>query len=293
MKEHIFYIVDVFAEEKYAGNQLAVVRNAADISKEILHKIAQEMNYSETTFIMSDEPKGGGFDVRIFTPDRELPCAGHPTLGTAYVIQTKLLETEQEEIRLNYKIGQIKVSYRAGEKCRWWMRQKAPTFHRLYDLEPISRILGLEVEDVDERFAVQEVSTGTPAIMAPLKTLSSIKSIKLDYELLASLPKDRDTIGILPFCPETESEENHLHVRFFTTMESVPEDPATGSANGCLAGYLVEHQYFGKDAIDVRVEQGYEMGRPSLLNLRASPGAEGIEVDVGGNVVAVADGSLR
>lgn len=293
MKGLPFSIVDVFAEEKYAGNQLAVVRNAAELTDGEMQKIAQEMNYSETTFIASDAPRDGGFDVRIFTPDRELPFAGHPTLGTAYIIQSKLLDVEQEEILLNYKIGQIKVSYQERDKCRWWMRQKAPTFHRLYEREPIARILGREVDDLDDRFPIQEVSTGTPAIMAPLKTLASIKAIKLDYELLSFLPKDPDTIGILPFCPETESEENHLHVRFFTTMESVPEDPATGSANGCLAGYLVEHQYFGKDTIDVRVEQGYEIRRPSLLNLKAAPGAEGIDIDVGGNVVLVADGFLR
>jgi trans-2,3-dihydro-3-hydroxyanthranilate isomerase len=292
MEKRRFYIVDVFAEEKYAGNQLAVVRDASGLSDVDMQRIARETNFSETTFILSEEPKQGGFDVRIFTPDTELPFAGHPTLGTAFVIRREILTGKESEVKLNYSIGQIPVTFRPGEACSTWMRQKPPVFGPEYDASSISEALGVKESDVDDRFTAQEVSTGVPAIIAPLRSLAAVKAIKMNYEKLASLPRDAGTIGILAFGPETEDEQNQLHARFFTTLPNIPEDPATGSANGCLAGYLVEHRYFGGDAIDVRVEQGYEIGRPSLLFLRAARGSEGIDVHVGGNVIMVASGYL-
>jgi len=114
-----FAIVDVFAEEKYAGNQLAVVRGAADLADETLQKITREMNYSETTFILSEEERDGGYDVRIFTPGGEVPFAGHPTLGTAYVIRNEILATPGERVVLNLEAGEIPVTF--GDVL--WMRQ--------------------------------------------------------------------------------------------------------------------------------------------------------------------------
>jgi trans-2,3-dihydro-3-hydroxyanthranilate isomerase len=292
MEKRRFYIVDVFAEEKYAGNQLAVVRDASGLSDVDMQKVARETNFSETTFILSEELKQGGFDVRIFTPDAELPFAGHPTLGTAFILRNEVLTGKENEVKLNYSIGQITVTFRPKEACSTWMKQKTPTFGPDYDAASISEVLGVKQSDVDDRFQAQEVSTGVPAIIAPLKSLAAVKAIKMNYDKLASLPSDSGTVGILAFGPETEHKENHLHARFFTTMPGIPEDPATGSANGCLAGYLVEHRYFGEDAIGVRVEQGYEIGRSSLLFLKAGRGPEGIEVNVGGNVVMVASGFL-
>lgn len=292
MKKRPFYIVDVFAEEKYAGNQLAVVRHASDLSGGEMLKIAKEMNYSETTFILSEEPKDGGFDVRIYTPDIELPFAGHPTLGTAYILRNQILQREVDEILLNYRIGQIPVRFCPGEACGLWMTQKQPTFGKTYDRAPISEILGIGEQDLDDRFPIQEVSTGAPAIIVPLKTLSAVKRLRLDYQKLFHLPKSPETIGLLTFCPEAEGAKNHLHARFFTALASIPEDPATGSANGCLAGYLVKHEVLGTESIDVRVEQGYEIGRPSQLFLKAGAAPEGIDVTVGGNVVMVAEGIL-
>ncbi len=292
MKERPFYIVDVFAEEKYAGNQLAVVRDAYELSDGEMLKIAKEMNYSETTFIMSDEPQNGGFDVRIYTPDIELPFAGHPTLGTAYILRNQILESEADEILLNYRIGQIPVRFRSGEACGLWMKQKRPTFGKIFEAGPVSQILGVSEQDIDDRFPIQEVSTGAPAIMVPLKTLSAVKSLRLDYQKLFDLKKSPETIGALTFCPEAESAENDLHARFFTALASIPEDPATGSANGCLAGYLVKHKVLGTESVDVRVEQGYEIGRPSLLFLKAEAVSDGIDVNVGGNVVMVGEGVL-
>src|SRR5215216_1897518 len=160
-----FYIVDVFAEEKYAGNQLAVVRGGAGLPDERLQKIALEMNYSETTFVLSEEESDGGYDVRIFTPGREVPFAGHPTLGTAYVIRHEILAEPADRVTLNLKAGRIPVTF--GEVL--WMRQLPPTFGSKLDRDPAARALNLEPTDLDDRFPVQEVSTGLPAIIVPLR----------------------------------------------------------------------------------------------------------------------------
>ncbi len=125
-----FYIVDVFAEEKYTGNQLAVFTNIGSLSDKGMQQIAKEMNYSETTFIVSEDIRGGGYDVRIFTPKGELPFAGHPTLGTAYVLQKEVIKQLSENITLNLKVGQIPVSLRySGQDIDLlWMQQKQPVF---------------------------------------------------------------------------------------------------------------------------------------------------------------------
>ncbi len=289
-----FYIVDVFAEEKYAGNQLAVIRGAKALSTDQMQKIAKEMNYSETTFILSDVQKGGGYDVRIFTPENELPFAGHPTLGTAYVIQQEIVKKPVKRIVLSLKVGKIPVDFNyAGEKVDiMWMKQVQPIFGQTFDPETISQILNLKTEEIDQNFPIQDVSTGVPFIIAPLKTLKALKLARVDRDKYFKLVNTSQAKSLLVFCPETYKKENDLNVRVFADYYGVTEDPATGSANGCLAGYLVKHRYFGEDKIDIRVEQGYEIGRESLLFLKAEKKEEGIDVFVGGRVVMVAKGEL-
>jgi trans-2,3-dihydro-3-hydroxyanthranilate isomerase len=294
VEKTIFYIVDVFAEEKYAGNQLAVFRGAKALSDVDMQRIAKEMNFSETTFILSDEKCEGGYDVRIFTPETELPFAGHPTLGTAYVIQHEIVKEPVDEVVLNLKVGQIPVtfSYDGKHADILWMKQLNPVFDQTLDAGLISEVLSLDLRDVDERFPVQEVSTGVPCIIVPLKTLDALKRARISRDRYFEFIKDTQAKTILIFCPETYKKENDLNVRFFADYYGVPEDPATGSGNGCLAGYLVKHRYFGKDRIDIRVEQGYEIGRPSLLLLKAEEKGEEIDVYVGGKVAMVAKGQL-
>ena len=293
-KERIFYIVDVFAEEKYAGNQLAVVRNAAGLSDDDMQNITKEMNYSETTFILSDDQRNGGYDVRIFTPAQEVPFAGHPTLGTAYIIQQEIIKEPVEKIILNLKVGQIPVTfnYSGKEKDVLKMKQIQPTFGQIIEPEQISDVLGINTSDIDERFPVQEVSTGMSFIIVPLKTLDAVKRAQIDKDKYFKLIENRQAKAILIFCPETYSPENDLNVRVFVDYYGIPEDPATGSGNGCLAGYLVKNRYFGKDQIDIRAEQGYEIARPSLLYLRAKNTEGQIDISVGGKVVMVAKGKL-
>jgi trans-2,3-dihydro-3-hydroxyanthranilate isomerase len=288
-----FYLVDVFAEEKYAGNQLAVLRNAGELPTVQMQRIANEMHFSETSFVLSDERRKGGYDVRIFTPVRELPFAGHPTLGTAHVIRQSILDETVNKVVLNLKVGQIPVTFERGREGQEtsWMKQISPTFGKRFKPTGISQMLSLNASDIDDRFPIQVVSTGVPFIIAPLKTLDAVKRARMDKEKHLELTKGTE-VEVLVFCPETYKKENNLNVRVFVDLFGIPEDPATGSANGCLAGYLSHYRYFGDEQVNVRVEQGYEIGRPSLLYLKAEKGQGKIQVYVGGNVVTVASGEL-
>jgi trans-2,3-dihydro-3-hydroxyanthranilate isomerase len=289
-----FYIVDVFAEERYAGNQLAVVRDADGLSDGQMQRIAKEMNYSETTFILSDTQRSGGYDVRIFTPECELPFAGHPTLGTGYVIQREIVSKPVETIVLNLKVGQIPVRFNYCDEhaATLWMKQIEPIFGRTIKPGPMSELLGIDKGQVDERFPVQEVSTGLFFTIVPLRTLGAVKQAKVDRNKYFELVKDTQAKAIFIFCPETYHPENNLNARMFFDCYGIREDPATGSAGGCLAAYLVKHCYFGDDHVDIRVEQGYEIGRPSLLYLKAKEKDGQINVIVGGKVFMVAKGEL-
>lgn len=289
-----FHIVDVFAEKKYCGNQLAVVLNAKSLTADQMQEIAREMNYSETTFILSPQRHKGGYDVRIFTPQEEVPFAGHPTLGTSFIIQQELLEKEVDQVILNLKVGQITVdfTYRDQQPDLLWMTQKSPVFMRKFPHDTIADILNLKSEDIDRRFPVQEVSTGLPFIIVPLKTLAAIKRSAIDKVKFFQLISNTEAKAILVFSPECYDPANQLNVRVYVDYFGIPEDPATGSGNGCLAGYLVKHRYFGEDRIDLRVEQGMEIGRPSLLYLKARETPLEIAIQVGGKAVAVARGEL-
>jgi trans-2,3-dihydro-3-hydroxyanthranilate isomerase len=281
-----FCIVDVFAEGKYAGNQLAVVRGGAGLPDETLQKIALEMNYSETTFLLSEEETGGGYDVRIFTPGDEVPFAGHPTLGTAYVIQHEILTSPVESVTLKLKAGEIPVTF--GEVL--WMRQLSPTFGAILDPALIAPTLNLEMADLDDRAPVQEVSTGLPVLIVPLRDLDALRRCKVDWERHTEVAGPGKNLYV--FCPESHDGPGDLSARMFANDPGVLEDPATGSAAGCLAAYLLEHSYLGTDSIDVRVEQGYEIGRPSLLYLQAARDGDRTTVHVGGKVQMVARGEL-
>jgi len=289
-----FYIVDVFTEEKYAGNQLGVFRNAKELSDTQMQKIAKEMNYSETTFILSEKEREGGFDVRIFTPEEELPFAGHPTLGTAFVIQQEILKEPVEKVILNLKIGQIPVTflYKDGTPDILWMKQKPPVFGQIIDREAMASSLSIDASALDERFPVQEVSTGIPFFIVPLKNLEHLKKAKVSFGEFFALVESTQGKAPLIFCPESHHGDSDLSARVFVDYYGIPEDPATGSANGCLAGYLVKHRYFGENRIDIRVEQGYEIGRPSLLYLKAEEKEGEIDVFVGGKSVMVAKGEF-
>jgi trans-2,3-dihydro-3-hydroxyanthranilate isomerase len=293
MENLVFYLVDVFAEEKYAGNQLAVIRNAGLLSATEMQRIANEMHFSETAFLLSDCQRNGGYDVRIFTPSVEVPFAGHPTLGSAYVIKRFVTHKKVRNVMLNLKVGQMVVDFertRSSQEIAW-MKQLAPTFGKTFEISQFARLLQLSEEDFDKKYPVQIVSTGLPFIIVPLKTLNVVKRAKVDANNLLNIAQKFQG-GILVFCPQTYHKDNDLNVRVFADLLGIAEDPATGSGNGCLAGYLSHHRYFGTTKLDIRVEQGCEVGRPSLLFLKAESTADQTLVMVGGKVILIAKGTL-
>lgn len=290
-----FYIVDVFAEQKYAGNQLAVFRNARGLCAEKMQKIAREMNFSETTFILSDTEREGGYDVRIFTPAAEVPFAGHPTLGTASVIRQEIIAQPVPRVLLNLQVGQIPVAFEPQSEGPdlAWMTPKEAVFGEAFDPREIVRLLTINEDDVDRDFPIQTVSTGLPFVLLPLRSLDAVRRAGVRKDLWLAWVKDRPAKMVFVFCRETVQTANQLHARSFCDYYGIVEDPATGSANSCFAAYLARHRYFGSEQINVRVEQGYEIGRPSLIYLRAQDRGGTTHVQVGGRVVPVAQGRLR
>ena len=285
-----YYIVDVFAEGKYEGNQLAVVLSGKNLAEDKMQAIAKEMNFSETIFIISIE----NYEVRIFTPQAEIPFAVHPTIGAAYILKTEFIKEKVKTISLNMKIGKIAVlfKYKGDDISEIWLEHKEPTFSGFFSPDVLANVLGVNENDIDGRFKIQEVSTGVPTIIVPLKTLQAIQKVQINDAKYRDLIKNTQAKTILVFCPETINKKNDLHVRFFAGYLGVPEDPATGSANGCLAAYLVKHEYFAKKMIEIRVEQGIEIGRPSLLMLKAEEKSGKFFVSVGGRVNLIAKGQL-
>lgn len=295
-----FHLVDVFAERKYAGNQLAVVESCGELTDEVMQRIAAEMDYSETTFIESFDERDGGYDVRIFTPNEEVPFAGHPTLGTASVLRERT--DADTDIGLNLPVGQIPVRVE-GDRETLWMSQQPPEFGDRLDRGTLADVLSLPERDLDDvdvdsvgdvdsdgggndEWPVQVVSTGLPTIIVPLADRGALERAEIDRHAYDALVEDREAKNVLVFCTEPRDGANDLAVRVFAPHYGVPEDPATGSSNGCLAGYLATH---GDREVDLHVEQGHEMGRPSLLQLRADTSGS---VEVGGRVVPVAHGEL-
>jgi trans-2,3-dihydro-3-hydroxyanthranilate isomerase len=293
MREKEFRIVDVFTIGKYSGNQLAVVMAGDNMDSIKMQSIAQEMNYSETTFITGGDLENG-FDVRIFTPAIEIPFAGHPVLGTAYVACTELCEGEPKTIKLILKAGQIDVTieYNGNNPSLLTMRQQEPEFGEIFESSIFPGILGLHETDVPEDFPVQHVSTGLSFAIVPIRSLEAMGRISLQLDKYSQFAASTEAKGLLCFCTETVNRENQLHVRMFAPGYGIMEDSATGSGNGCLAAYLLKYSVFGKGEVKARSEQGIEMGRSSLLYLSAFREGSRIIVHVGGAVVPTAKGIL-
>ena len=287
-----FHIVDVFAEHKYAGNQLAVFRNARGLPGDEMQKIAKEMGFSETTFVLSDAERDGGYDVRIFTLAAEVPFAGHPTLGTAYIIRQEIVHKPVQAVNLNLQVGQIPVRFDRQSDGRdiLWMTPKEATFGEVFDVGEIAPLLTVDRADIDTDFPIQSVSTGLPFILLPLRSLDAVRRAGVVRDKWLDWVKNRPAKMLFVFCRQGLEPANHVHARAFTDYYGMTEDPATGSANSCFAAYVVKHRYFGADQIDARVEQGYEIGRPSLIHLKAWNGGGAIHAEVGGKVIPVAQG---
>jgi trans-2,3-dihydro-3-hydroxyanthranilate isomerase len=285
---HPLYVVDVFAERKWAGNQLAVVADADDLSDDEMQAVAREMAYSETTFV--EGHSGDGWDVRIFTPEAEVPFAGHPTLGTAHVIREHLADDPGEETVLDLMVGAVPVRLEETDGVETlWMTQQPPEFGSEVDRGLAASVLGYGADALADGWPVQVVSTGLPTVVVPLPDREALTGVELDREAYDELVAATDAQLVHAFCPDPRDDADDYAVRMFAPGLGVREDPATGSANGCLAAYLARH---GEGAVDARVEQGYELDRPSLLHLRAEEREEGVRVEVGGGVVPTVEGDL-
>jgi trans-2,3-dihydro-3-hydroxyanthranilate isomerase len=286
-----YFITDVFSLGKYSGNQLLTFLPGDVISDDEMQAIAREINFSETTYILSDIADEEGYPVRIFTPGEEIPFAGHPTLGTAYIIQQQIINKPVERVRLKLKVGSIPVAFPEGESGILWMEQAVPTYGKLLVRDRLAPILGLQNHDLDPAFPIEEVSTGLPFLIVPLKSLDALKKCVVNRELYFRLVKDAWAKNILVFCPGGYTNEQQLAVRVFPLFYGIEEDPATGSGNGCLAAYLVKNRYFKNDGIDIAVGQGYELNRSSQIYLKAAETAGKITVQVGGKVIPIAEGT--
>lgn len=287
-----FIICDVFARRRFEGNQLAVFPDAADIPAAEMQQLAREIHFSETTFILSRQPNERGFPVRIFTPAREVPFAGHPTLGTAYVIWDRFLGRAADEVKLDLAVGVVPVRIADGGE-RLMMTQVPPRFGATVEPAAVAPALGIAADEIDARFPVQEVSTGLDFLIVPVKRLAAVQNIKVNLAEYYRLLEPMQAKAILAFCPETVDPQCRLHVRVFCDFYDVPEDPATGSANGCLCAWLVKHRYLGVTEFAISTEQGIEMQRPSLLHLVGAETEGNITVQVGGKVVIAGRGEFE
>ncbi|MFC1884800.1 PhzF family phenazine biosynthesis protein [Thermodesulfobacteriota bacterium] len=279
MKKECF-LLDVFTSTSFAGNQLAVFPSADDLSSEQMQKLANEINYSETTFIFKSPDADADYDIRIFTPYTELPFAGHPTLGTAYAI-LNALETDETrtKIKLKTKVGVIPL-----EKSEdiIWMRQNDPEFFNIYkNKSEIADLVGLNSDDISDDLPIEEVSTGNTILVVPINDLSAIKRAVGNMNRIADFFKNRKSMAPYLFTLETENPQSKIHTRFFAPHLGIIEDPATGSAAGPLAGYLLKYNVFG-NRFEVQNEQGIEIRRPSQILMRGSNVDGKYKIEIGG-----------
>ncbi len=281
-----FYILDCFAEAKYQGNPLAVLIPDRPVSDGEMLQIAKEMGFSETAFILSGKQDNGGYDVRIFTPDVEVPFAGHPSLGTAWIIRNELEGGKTARVLLNLRAGQIPVAVSAQGMT---MTQNQPVFGAALPREMLAAILCLEPEDIREDYPVEIVSTGLEAVIVPLRSRDALARCRVDHLRFQRMIDEVRKCNILAFF----DDGGLIRARLFMDDPGFLEDPATGSANGNLAGYFLCHDYFGSSEIEYQVSQGVEMGRPSTLYVRAEKHAERYTIQVGGRAFVVAEGEWR
>ena len=278
-----YEVFDVFAEAPLAGNPLAVVFGAGALDGARMQALARETNLSETTFVLGASANDGAFDVRIFTPASELPYAGHPTLGTAFAIRARLLGGDAAEVVLRLGAGLVPVRF--GPDGVAWLRAPAARFEKHEPRELVARALGLPLEALHASLPVETQVANVRQLFVPLRDLDALRRCRIDGAAYDALVASGASPSLYAFAPGARDAANQFSVRLFAPALGVPEDPATGSAAGWLGAYLLRHRVLG-DALDVRLEQGHEIARPSLLRVRA----DGSGVEVGGRVIPVARG---
>jgi trans-2,3-dihydro-3-hydroxyanthranilate isomerase len=299
--------VDVFTDRALTGNSLAVFLDGSGLSTAHMQDLAREMNLSETTFVLPREAaaeKERGIRVRIFTVQEELPFAGHPTLGTAFVLRGEAAaaasrDPNPNEVRLDLNVGTVPVRFtqQAGQPVFGEMTQKNPEFGAIHEVDAVARLTNLTPADFDPSLPIQTVSTGVPFTIAAVHSLQAIQKLRLDLDRAVEYLAPSGGKFFFFVCRETVDPHARLHARMIFYNG---DDPATGSAAGCCAAWMVAHGVAASDE-QVLIEQGLEMRRPSRIFVRATrqhtaphPGHDNhvVNVRVGGNCVEVLRGEV-
>jgi trans-2,3-dihydro-3-hydroxyanthranilate isomerase len=296
-----FYILDVFASGKYQGNQLAVFIDLDnELSTHQMQEMAKEINFAESAFI-TKQKENLRFTVRIFTTEYEVPFAGHPSLGTAYIISRFILTKAVSRIILELAYGDIEITIPEPTKLEdglFFMRQPQPVFGDIFTVEKIADGLGIKTENIDASYPIQEISTGLPYIMIPLKNLEAMESLKLNDEKLKAFliaegryltNSETGLSTSLFFFTKYGYEGGNTYNSRMLLIENdkLIEDAATGSANGCLLAYLLQYV---DEKIVTTVEQGFQMGRKSYIHLDGRLTDEHYEINIGGQSKLVSEG---
>jgi trans-2,3-dihydro-3-hydroxyanthranilate isomerase len=282
--EVAFRLVDVFCERPFQGNQLCVVPHAAGLDAEAMQLLAREIGFSETTFVTRAE--GDRYSMRIFTPGTELPFAGHPSLGTAFVLVAEGRVTSPATQVVAAGEFRIEVDLPAR---RARMRQLPPAFGpRFEDRELAARAVGLAPGDLREGLPLEVVSTGLPHLLVPVRDLAALRRARRDAELV---PRVCGAVGAGSMYLFAETEQG-VTARMFDPELGIGEDPATGSAAGPLGAYLARYGLAGMPGT-LRIRQGEQVGRPSLLEVAVAREGDSYRVEVGGGVAIVGEGVFR
>jgi trans-2,3-dihydro-3-hydroxyanthranilate isomerase len=286
-----FVQLDVFSSQPFEGNPLAVFPDGRGLSDQEMQALAREMNLSETTFVLPRESsveRERGVRVRIFTVQEELPFAGHPTLGTAFQLRGS---TGAHEIVLDLNVGKVPVQFeeKPGQAVFGEMTQVNPEFGEQHDREAVARASGLRDGDIDPSLPIQTVSTGVPFTIVPLRGLDIMRNLRVDMRGSEEYLERSGGKFFYFVSRQTVDPSARLHARM---MFYNGEDPATGSAAGCAAAWMVAHGVAQPEE-RVLIEQGVEMKRPSRIFVRASRRDDRVvNVRVGGNVVEVLRGEV-
>jgi trans-2,3-dihydro-3-hydroxyanthranilate isomerase len=289
---HEIRIVDVFTERPLAGNQLAVVLDGRGISSELMQRIAREMNFSETTFILPPDDPEHAAKVRIFSPTVEMPFAGHPTIGTAWVLaQEGMVPGGALEFTLEEKVGPVAVRGVNHEgRLTFWMTHPPLTYGPTVERARVAAALGVDEAAFVPDVPCQVVSTGNPLLFAPLREPAAVDQAVSDATRL-STALDGGAFGIFLFAP---AGKNKLYSRMFSP--SIPEDPATGSGSGPLGAFAVKCGLVARSPkVTIVSEQGTKMGRQSFLHIELEYGESSdtpARIEVGGSVRPVLSGTL-
>jgi len=295
--KYIFHQVDVFTDSPFGGNPLAVFTESKGLTNEIMQKISKEMNLSETAFVFPSANLLADYSIRIYTPEKELPFAGHPTLGTAHILrETGKVPGGSYIIKLAMAAGIINV---ASKDLGNFLYMKHPLPEIRLPLKcanEISEALGIPISDINYSYCpIQIISTGLPVLIVPITSLDAIKNITVEPNKLKKLLVALGTEMVYTFTQQTINANASIHSRAFAPGLGIGEDPATGSAAGAIAAYLYKHKLLPEQMQNsIYIEQGFEIGRPSSIHVKIEQKANELKsILVGGESVTVIKGWLN